>query len=166
MNEIAYKDYGFSDSDESHMYKHFMPHLLKFAYPLSKETRVLDVGCGNGAACGIFLKQGCQVVGVDLSEQGIAEARQAYPKGRFELIAADDNVLKKLNEIPFDFVISTEVVEHVYAPRDWARGCFNALKPGGKLICTTPYHGYLKTFFSLVGKWNQYANPPWDGGPY
>ena len=33
--------------------------------------------------------------------------------------------------------ISTEVVEHLYAPREWAKGCFRALKPGGRLICTT-----------------------------
>jgi 2-polyprenyl-3-methyl-5-hydroxy-6-metoxy-1,4-benzoquinol methylase len=33
--------------------------------------------------------------------------------------------------------ISTEVVEHLYASREWAKGAFRALKPGGRLICTT-----------------------------
>ena len=33
--------------------------------------------------------------------------------------------------------ISTEVVEHLYGPREWAKGAFRALKPGGCLIRTT-----------------------------
>lgn len=162
---VAYKDYGFTHADESHMHRHFMPHILALAGELKPGTRVLDVGCGNGAALGEFIRRGCKVVGVDLSEQGISWARQAYPQGRFEILAAGDHVLEQLNEPPFDIVISTEVVEHLYAPRDWASGCFGAVKPGGRFICTTPYHGYLKNLMlSLMGKWDTHANPLWDGG--
>ena len=160
-----YKDYGFADAAESHMHRHFMPHILALAGELGPATRVLDVGCGNGAACGEFLKRGCQVVGIDLSEQGIAQARKAHPGGRFELLAADEHVLERLNEAPFDVVISTEVVEHLYAPRGYARGCFAAVKPGGRFICTTPYHGYFKNLaLAVCNKWDFHANPLWDGG--
>ena len=160
-----YQDYGFANAEDSHMHAHFMPRVLGFARDLKPGARVLDVGCGNGAACGEFLKRGCRVVGVDLSEQGIAQARRAHPQGRFELLAADQDILKNLGEAPFDLVISTEVVEHLYAPRGWAQGCFAALKPGGALICTTPYHGYFKNLvLSLLGKWDTHANPLWDGG--
>ena len=160
-----YQDYGFANAGDSHMHAHFMPRVLGFASDLKPGARVLDVGCGNGAACGEFLKRGCRVVGVDLSEQGIAQARRAHPQGRFELLAADQDILRNLDEAPFDLVISTEVVEHLYAPRGWAQGCFAALKPGGALICTTPYHGYVKNLvLSLLGKWDFHANPLWDGG--
>jgi 2-polyprenyl-3-methyl-5-hydroxy-6-metoxy-1,4-benzoquinol methylase len=165
MADVAYKDYGFASAAESHMHAHFMPHVLALAGELKLGTRMLDVGCGNGSACGEFIKRGCQVVGVDLSEQGIEWARRTYPQGRFELLAADGDILLCLNEQPFDIVISTEVVEHLYAPRAWARGCFAALKPCGTLVCTTPYHGYLKNLLlSLRGKWDTHANPLWDGG--
>ncbi len=161
----GYQDFGFTHAADSHMHRHFMPHVMAFAGSLGPNVRVLDVGCGNGYACGEFLKHGCQVVGLDLSEQGIAWARQTHPQGRFELIAAEKDILEKLQEEPFDIVISTEVVEHVYAPREWAAGCFAALKPGGHLICTTPYHGYLKNLLlSLLGKWDHHADPLWDGG--
>ena len=140
-------------------------HAARLAGAVGPGTRVLDVGCGNGVTCGEFLKRGCQVVGVDLSEQGIQWARQQYPGGRFELLAADRHILQNLGEEPFDLVISTEVVEHLYAPREWATGCQAALKPGGRLICTTPYHGYLKNLvLSILGKWDSHANPLWDGG--
>jgi 2-polyprenyl-3-methyl-5-hydroxy-6-metoxy-1,4-benzoquinol methylase len=39
---------------------------------------------------------------------------------------------------PFDLVLSTEVVEHCYAPRLWAAAAFTALRPGGLLIASTP----------------------------
>jgi 2-polyprenyl-3-methyl-5-hydroxy-6-metoxy-1,4-benzoquinol methylase len=128
-------------------------------------VRVLDVGCGNGFTCGEFLKRGCQVVGIDLSREGIEIARGAHPNGRFEVLPADDRLLVNLREEPFDLVVSTEVVEHLYAPRAYARGCFHALKPGGRFLCTTPYHGYLKNLaLSLAGKWDTHADPLWDGG--
>lgn len=164
-SESGYQDYGFQDTDESHMHVRFMPHVLALAGDLKLGARVLDVGCGNGFACGEFLKRGCRVVGIDLSEQGIALARGAHPEGRFEVLPADDKLLASLNEDPFDLIVSTEVVEHLYAPRAYAAGCFTALKPGGRFICTTPYHGYLKNLLlSLLGKWDAHANPLWDGG--
>ena len=161
----GYSDYGFNHSDASHMHRHFIPPIFELCGLLCPSTRVLDVGCGNGFTCGEFLNRGCQVVGVDLSEQGIAIARQAHPQGRFEVLAADDGLLANLQEEPFDLVVSTEVVEHLYAPRSYARGCYGALKPGGRFICTTPYHGYLKNLaLALTGHWDQHANPLWDGG--
>ncbi len=163
--ENEYKDYGFHDTGESHMHRHFMPLVLDFAAPLKPGLRVLDVGCGNGFACGIFLKHGCEVVGIDLSTSGIDICRKTYPKARFEVLAADDAVLTNLKEEPFDLVFSSEVIEHLYDPRLFVKGCLAALKPGGRLILTTPYHGYLKNLaISLKGGWDRHANPLWDGG--
>lgn len=160
-----YAEFGFVSEKASHMHVHFMPQVLAFAGELVPGTRVLDVGCGNGFACGEFLKRGCKVVGIDLSVEGIDLARRAYPEARFELLGADSDILERLGEQPFDIVISTEVVEHLYAPREWAAGCYGTLKGGGVFICTTPYHGYFKNLvISLLGKWDSHANPLWDGG--
>lgn len=170
MGEVSetlpgYKDYGFTHPGAGHMHVHFLPPVFALAGELKPGTRVLDVGCGNGFACGEFLQRGCRVVGIDLSRQGIEIARKAHPQGRFEVLQADDKLLENLGEAPFDIVVSTEVVEHLYSPREYAQGCFQALKPGGRLICTTPYHGYLKNLvLSLAGKWDSHANPLWDGG--
>jgi 2-polyprenyl-6-hydroxyphenyl methylase/3-demethylubiquinone-9 3-methyltransferase len=159
-----YTDYGFQRAGPSHMHSRFMRHIFDFAQ-CKEGMRVLDIGCGNGYACGEFLKHGCTVVGIDLSQSGITLARRAYPQGRFEAVSADSKILEHLREEPFDLIVSTEVVEHLYSPREYARGAFDALKPGGRFICTTPYHGYLKNLLiSLLNKWDQHANPLWDGG--
>jgi 2-polyprenyl-3-methyl-5-hydroxy-6-metoxy-1,4-benzoquinol methylase len=161
----GYKDYGFRSSNASHMHRRFMPPIFALCGVIRAGTRVLDVGCGNGFAAGQFLSRGCTVVGIDLSESGIEIARQSYPKGRFEVLPADDQLLSRLCEPQFDIVVSTEVIEHLYAPRGYTKGCFEALKPSGRFICTTPYHGYLKNLtLSVAGHWDAHANPLWDGG--
>jgi SAM-dependent methyltransferase len=165
FSAVDYKDYGFHGATPSHMHARFMPHILEFAGAGKSGRRVLDVGCGNGFTCGEFLKRGWQVTGIDLSESGIALAQKTYPAGRFEVMPADFHLLERLQEPPFDLVVSTEVVEHLYAPRPYVRGVFEAVKTGGRFVCTTPYHGYLKNLLiSLRGHWDRHANPLWDGG--
>ncbi len=165
MANDAYLHYEFHHSGPSHMHRHFMPKVFELCGPLNRATRVLDVGCGNGFTCGEFAKLGCQVVGVDMSPSGIEQARKAFPTCRFEVMSASADLLEVLAEQPFDIVVSTEVVEHLYDPRAYARTCFKALRPGGRFVCTTPYHGYLKNLaIALAGKWDSHANPLWDCG--
>jgi 2-polyprenyl-3-methyl-5-hydroxy-6-metoxy-1,4-benzoquinol methylase len=124
------------------------PYLLepvrRLAGRLSPDVRVLDAGCGNGHWAGLFASQGCEAVGIDASESGIAIARRTYPAARFEQMEIGADLLERLGERPFDLVVSTEVVEHLYNPAVFAEGCFRALRPGGSLIVSTPYHGWLK----------------------
>ena len=161
----GYRDFGFANECASHMHHLIFPALLTLGGRLGPGTRVLDVGCGNGFVAGELLQRGCEVVGVDLSATGIERARRAHPSGRFELMAADSGLLERLGCEPFDAVVSTEVVEHLYAPRPYARGCFDALRPGGRFICSTPYHGYTKNLvLSVLNKWDSHADPLWDGG--
>ena len=162
---VKYGDYGFTDDGASHMHRHLLPPIFALSGNLGPGQRVLDVGCGNGFTAGRFLARGCDVVGIDLSPSGIALARKAYPKGRFEVAPADEFILENLLCQPFDVVISMEVVEHLYAPRSYAQGCFRALRPGGRFICSTPYHGYSKNLIlAALNKWDAHANPLWDGG--
>jgi 2-polyprenyl-6-hydroxyphenyl methylase/3-demethylubiquinone-9 3-methyltransferase len=164
--EDEYHDYGFHNPLESHMHRHFLPKLLELsgAY-LKPGARVLDVGCGNGFTAGEFLRRGCDVVGIDLSRTGIEVARKAFPGGRFEILPGDDRILENLGCEPFDLVVSTEVIEHLYAPRAYVAGCFHALRSGGRFVCSTPYHGYLKNLaIALAGRTIAHATPLWDGG--
>jgi 2-polyprenyl-3-methyl-5-hydroxy-6-metoxy-1,4-benzoquinol methylase len=159
------KDYLFRSAAPSHMHAVFWPAVRQLSGALGPGTRVLDIGCGNGSTAGEYLKLGCTVVGIDVSESGIALARQAHPRGRFECMAIDDGILERLHESPFDLIVSTEVVEHLYDPRTYARACIAALRNGGRFVLTTPYHGYLKNLaIAVLGGWDAHADPLWDGG--
>lgn len=134
-----------------------VPPVMALAGEIGPGTRVLDIGCGNGHIAGLFGKKGATVVGVDPSESGVGYARRSLPEGRFEVDVATPDLRERLGEEPFDLVVSAEVVEHVYDGDDWGRAVFNALKPGGRVVLTTPYHGYLKNvLIAAAGKWDHH----------
>jgi len=123
------------------------------------------VGCGNGSVAAEMHHRGYLVTGIDLSLAGIRLAKESCPAGRFEDLPADRALLQNLNEEPFDLVFSLEVIEHLYDPRDFMAGCFNATRSGGTFIISTPYHGYLKNLMlSLAGRWDLHHDPLCAGG--
>jgi 2-polyprenyl-3-methyl-5-hydroxy-6-metoxy-1,4-benzoquinol methylase len=144
---------------------YILPVLLALSAELPPHSRILDVGCGNGSLATEFSKRGHQVTGIDLAESGIRIAREYCPSARFEVQGANIGILSRLGEKPFDLVYSVEVIEHLYDPRSFMIACFEATKPTGQFVCTTPYHGYLKNLvISLASGWDKHADPLFDGG--
>ncbi len=127
--------------------------------------RVLDVGCGNGYWTDRVRSRGAVVTGIDGSSQGIAYAREAYPGIRFEQMLATETLLADLCEEPFDAVMAVEVIEHIFDPRAFVVNCVRAIKPGGTLVLSTPYHGFWKNLaLSLANKWDFHHHPLNAGG--
>jgi ubiquinone biosynthesis O-methyltransferase len=126
-------------------------------------TTLLDIGCGNGALTASLAQRGAAVTGMDLSESGIALARAAHPDVRFEVGSVYDDLRARFGT--FDRVVALEVIEHLFDPRTFLRRAFEALKPGGRLVLSTPYHGYLKNVvLALSGKLDAHFTVLWDGG--
>lgn len=74
--------------------------------------RVLEVGCGIGAlAYDVAEKAGAFLVGIDLSADNIAQARQRYAHPRVEYRVGD--ALRELPDGPFDVVILSNILEHL-----------------------------------------------------
>jgi 2-polyprenyl-3-methyl-5-hydroxy-6-metoxy-1,4-benzoquinol methylase len=118
--------------------------------------QILDFGCGNGWIAAQLTAAGYDVDGYDPDAGAIAIALRAYP---------DITFLRKLPKKTYDAVVSTEVVEHVYDAHAWASACRAAVRPSGLLICSTPYHGYLKNLaLSLTGRWDRHFHPLRTGG--
>jgi 2-polyprenyl-3-methyl-5-hydroxy-6-metoxy-1,4-benzoquinol methylase len=156
-------DYAYDSAQESHMHRHFVPPILRRLRG-RQGLRVLDLGCGNGALCRYLYEAGHEVVGFDVSAPGIAVAKKAYPNIRFEVSGVYDEPPSDLIGT-FDVVISTEVVEHLYFPRELPRQVKRLLKPGGEALITTPYHGYLKNLvLCLLNKWDSHHDVFWDHG--
>ena len=127
-------------------------------------TSILDVGCGNGAMCGVLAAAGFRVEGCDPSEEGIHFARLAHPSVSFHLSDLYDESTG-FEEASFDTVISTEVIEHLFAPRALPRFAAKVLRPGGHLVLSTPYHGYLKNLaLAAAGRLDGHFTASWDGG--
>jgi 2-polyprenyl-6-hydroxyphenyl methylase/3-demethylubiquinone-9 3-methyltransferase len=106
-------------------------------------TRVLDLGCGNGAFTAAIGAAGFAVSGCDSSASGIAIAQKAHPDIHF---FSQDlcSPLEERHRGEYDAVISMEVIEHLPAPRVLMERALQALRRGGAFVLSTPFHGYWK----------------------
>ncbi|HET8611542.1 MAG TPA: class I SAM-dependent methyltransferase [Sphingomonas sp.] len=151
-------DYGWEEATPGSS-SYINPAILKIAAEHKART-VLDAGCGNGALAADLARAGHEVVGIDGDAGGIEIARKRYPGARFEVGTFEGDPPGQ-----FDFVCSTEVVEHLYSPHLLAEYCYKALRPGGTLAMSTPYHGYLKNLaLSVFDKWDKHHTVDWHGG--
>jgi 2-polyprenyl-3-methyl-5-hydroxy-6-metoxy-1,4-benzoquinol methylase len=125
---------------------------------------ILDIGCGNGSLVKYLTEYGFNVVGIDPSENGIKNARAILPRNKFYCMGIYDDP-KIIEENDFEVVVSTEVIEHLFYPRELVRFAKKKLKKDGILLLSTPYHGYIKNLIlSLTNQWDRHHTPLWDGG--
>lgn len=107
-------------------------------------VRILNVGCGHGFYAGWFASYGCSVVGIDGSAARVGTAGRSNPRARFEVDTVDEALLARLGEEPFDLVISTGSLLEVEDHRAFMRGCFAALREGGRFVGTVPFDGHIR----------------------
>ncbi len=159
-----YNDYGFHSDGPTHNFSYQLDALLGMI-DKTKNQYILDLGCGNGYLVNFLIKRGYNAYGTDASEKGIAIARQTNTDRFFVQDLSSDALPEQLQNIPFDTIISTEVIEHLYNPMAFIIFCKQQLKQEGELIITTPYHGYLKNLtLSLFNNWDSHMDPLWLGG--
>ncbi|MBL8267850.1 class I SAM-dependent methyltransferase [Steroidobacter sp.] len=173
MSEVASNtsipDYGWSSGTAEASHDYLQPVVLsalRTCVPIrATSARVFDAGCGNGALLKKLQLSGYEVSGCDASESGVVQARRLCGDSvRVERLSVYENLSETFGT-HWDVVISTEVIEHLYAPRDFVRQAQRLLTPGGTLILSTPYHGYLKNLaLAATGALDHHFTALWDGG--
>jgi 2-polyprenyl-6-hydroxyphenyl methylase/3-demethylubiquinone-9 3-methyltransferase len=145
---------------------HYLLRALKdFVDHLPDGSRIADLGCGNGSLLARVIRDGIEAHGIDSSPSGIEHAERAFPQITFHLADITGDLPPTLPEGSFDAVISTETIEHLPFPRRLLSNAYQLLKPGGCLLISTPYHGYLKNLaLALSGRMDSHFTALWDGG--
>lgn len=103
-------------------------------FKLTAQSRVLDVGCGDGAFMYPFRDRGIQVSGIEPSERSRTAAAQAG----FTVYAGYLGRDTVIPGAPFDAFVSRQVFEHVDDISALFAGIRRNLKPGGVGIIEVP----------------------------
>ena len=109
-------------------------HELKKMLPDFDTTRVLDLGCGFGWHCKYAIENGAEsVVGIDLSEKMLAEARKINSDKAIEYIKMPiEDIDYPKNS--FDVVISSLAFHYVKSFKDICKKVYNSLANGGNFV--------------------------------
>ena len=127
---------------------------IRFGY-IQAGQYVLDFGCGRGNLVIALAGRGCTALGVDFSPSAIDFAREylrRFPKEIQNRVEFKRMTKEELNfEKQFDVIVFNQVYEHLH---DWELEILipkfkRALKPGGRLVMSTPNLNYVRFLFPL-----------------
>ncbi len=164
MADVAIDGYQYESGELNHSHDYLLPAVVTAVKQCVPDgSRLFDLGCGNGSVAKAMVARGYRVTGVDPSADGIKQANERHPELNLHAGSAYDPLVERYGRFPL--VYSLEVVEHVYAPRDYARTLADLVEPGGYAVISTPYHGYLKNLaLAVTGAMDAHFTALWDHG--
>jgi 2-polyprenyl-3-methyl-5-hydroxy-6-metoxy-1,4-benzoquinol methylase len=98
-----------------------------------RDEASIDLGAGSGLLATRMSELGWNAMGADKDASAF---KAALPFKEVDL--NDRDFSKQLGEGSFDMVTAVEVIEHVEAPINLLRNARRLLKPGGRIVITTP----------------------------
>ena len=109
--------------------------------PIDAQTRVLEIGCGEGGNLLPFVERGCECVGVDLAKHQIENARVFFAnhprRDRVQFVYQDiyeaEATLGK-----FDLILMRDVIEHIVDQERFMAFVGRFLRPGGMIFFGFP----------------------------
>jgi SAM-dependent methyltransferase len=119
---------------------------------------MIDIGCGTGAFTLGAARRGYEALGLSWDERNQAEATRRARLCRAEGASFSVCDVRDLGERReyhdrFDVAVCTENIEHILDDFKVVGDISRCLKPGGRLLLTTPFYHYR-------------AITPGDNGPY
>jgi methionine biosynthesis protein MetW len=121
-------------SDTQYEFKNFpLSSHRQIIESVSEGSNVLDLGCGRGLIAEDLKKKGCRITGVDmLPADEISPSVDKY----IQMNLKDELSLPFERE--FDYVILSDVIEHMSEPEKLVMSVRRCLKENGRLIVSIP----------------------------
>jgi len=130
---------------------HYKDRIDKILSYLTYTGSVLDVGSGDGCVSYHLCKQGHEVVGIDTNKLSIKLANESKLIRSFNATFNETSIYHINLDIKYDYVICTDVLEHLVAPQEALKIMHDVCKDF--CIITTPDGSKVKA--------SQYDNQLW-----
>lgn len=108
-----------------------MKHMTMDELPPGK---LLDVGCGGGRFMHRMARKGWEAEGIDFDEKATQKITRRYGLKTY----TGDLLACRLPAASYDAITLSHAIEHVPDPAAVLTECLRLLKPGGRLVITTP----------------------------
>lgn len=107
----------------------------RWALPLVADSCVLEVGCGEGYGTAVLAASTARVLGVDYDAHTVRHAARTYPSARF---VQGNLAALPVGSATVDVLVTLQVIEHVWNQPEFLGECRRVLRPGGRLLVSTP----------------------------
>lgn len=104
---------------------------------LNPEDALLEIGSGEGYGSRILAGHAASVTAMDADHDAIAHASARYMANNLKFMTHRGEVLP-FPDASFDKVVAFQVIEHLRDPAPFLNEAARVLKPGGRLLLTTP----------------------------
>jgi len=146
------KEYGtdavYLNTDPEHYHQ-------KILERIKKGQVILDVGCATGYLGAVAKQKGNRVYGVEISEEAAKKAAELLDD---VLVGNIEKVDLPFPEKYFDTIICSDVLEHLFDPKQGLIKLRKYLKPNGELMVVVPNVAhYSIRLMLLMGRW-EYRN--------
>jgi glycosyltransferase involved in cell wall biosynthesis/SAM-dependent methyltransferase len=108
-----------------------------------KPVRILDNGSGYGFTLRLLRDlTNAEITGLEYEAERVHETQEALGDAPRVTVVQGDSTALPFERESFDYVVCSEVLEHLDDDRLAAREMMRVLKPGGTLIITVPHANY------------------------
>jgi GT2 family glycosyltransferase/SAM-dependent methyltransferase len=114
-----------------HLHRYFL------AREICRRLDVLDIAAGEGYGSALLAQAARSVVAIDISATATSHAAAAYQMPNLWFVRGDARSIPLQNAC-VDIVVCFETIEHFYEHDTFMREVRRVLKPGGKLVVSSP----------------------------
>ena len=124
--------------------KNYVIPFIERYLPITKEMRVMEIGCAEGGVLKAFTDRGCFGFGVELQESRLRRAEQVFEnelkEGQVKLMSKNiyDMALHSDIDDKFDLIILKDVIEHLHDQNRFLHYIRDFLKPNAHIFFGFP----------------------------
>ena len=138
MQERHFNRKAYFDEQRATCKEFYLPYIQQ-AITLDADTRILEIGCGEGGNLAPFAEMGCQTTGIELLSWRVEQARAFFQSENLQgtFIAANIFDIDR-HDMTFDVVILHDVIEHIVEKDRLLKQLHRFLKPDGVVFIAFP----------------------------